>query len=393
MLKIFKRMPRQKFVVYGLVALVLVLVFSPVIINGAAAMGGALKALAYRPQTRTYYIAAEKVDWDYAPQKKDPMTGVGIPSPWGRQTVYQKTRFVQYTDSTFTKKVPQPDYQGILGPTIRGVVGDTIKVVFYNGGSRPYSIHPHGLMYDKNNEGATNAMSGETMNGEGAEDMSTMDMPGMSMPTPSPTYSAPDPTLADGAGAKVDPGSGFTYIWRVRPEAGPSKGQGSSRVWLYHSHVSAHDIYDGLVGPIVITSAAHAGPGGRPDDVDEEFPALFMIFDESKPGMTAAEVEAAQMHTINGRFFDNLEGYVMKKNDRVRWYVMGLGNEADVHTPHWHGNDVVENGVTTDVLEVLPASMLTVDMKPDAVGVWSFHCHVTDHMEAGMMAYYTVKKQ
>jgi len=72
--------------------------------------------------------------------------------------------------------------------------------------------------------------------------------------------------------------------------------------------------------------------------------------------------------------------------------VMGLGNEQDIHTPHWHGNDVIENGQSTDVIELLPATMKTVDMVPDAVGVWAFHCHVSDHMNAGMMTYYTVKK-
>ena len=29
----------------------------------------------------------------------------------------------------------------------------------------------------------------------------------------------------------------------------------------------------------------------------------------------------------------------MKRGERVRWYVMGMGTEVDLHTPHWHGND------------------------------------------------------
>jgi hypothetical protein len=32
--------------------------------------------------TRHYYIAAEEVEWDYAPSKMDLLSGQGIPQPW-----------------------------------------------------------------------------------------------------------------------------------------------------------------------------------------------------------------------------------------------------------------------------------------------------------------------
>jgi FtsP/CotA-like multicopper oxidase with cupredoxin domain len=31
-----------------------------------------------------------------------------------------------------------------------------------------------------------------------------------------------------------------------------------------------------------------------------------------------------------------------------------------------------------------------VNMRPDNVGTWLFHCHVTDHMAGGMMTRYRV---
>merc|ERR1719510_2476342 len=34
--------------------------------------------------------------------------------------------------------------------------------------------------------------------------------------------------------------------------------------------------------------------------------------------------------------------------------------------------------------------MITVDMIPDMVGTWLWHCHVSDHIGAGMLGYYTV---
>ena len=63
-----------------------------------------------------------------------------------------------------------------------------------------------------------------------------------------------------------------------------------------------------------------------------------------------------------------------------------MGSEQDLHTPHWHGKTVRDKSRTTDVIELLPGSMVTVDMMADNHGTWLFHCHVADHMEAGMMA-------
>ena len=80
----------------------------------------------------------------------------------------------------------------------------------------------------------------------------------------------------------------------------------------------------------------------------------------------------------------------MKQGEKVRWYLLGMGNEIDLHTPHWHGETVIESGRHTDVIELLPGSMKTVDMIADNPGTWMFHCHVEDHMEAGMMAVYTI---
>ncbi len=80
----------------------------------------------------------------------------------------------------------------------------------------------------------------------------------------------------------------------------------------------------------------------------------------------------------------------MKKGEKVRWYVMGMGNEKDLHTPHWHGKTVSDRTRHMDVVELLPATTATVDMIADNPGVWMFHCHVTDHMEAGMMTNYTI---
>jgi len=308
----------------------------------AASAGGTSSGV-----VRTYYIAAEDVTWDYAPSGRDLIHGRPIPPPWSQKTQWNKTRFIEYTDDTFSARKPQPPWLGILGPIIRAEVGDTIQVHFLNRSRAPHSIHPHGLHYDKDNEGA------------------------MYLPA--------------GGGATVPPTGRFTYTWFANEASGPGPGDPSSVVWWYHSHVdSGVEINSGLLGPIIVTRRGSANPDATPKDVDREFVASFMIFDEmagTNPGL---------FHTINGVIFGNLPGLVMKKGDKVRWYLLGMGNEKDLHTPHWHGETVQYGQRHTDVVELLPASMVTVDMLADNPGTWMFHCHVADHMEAGMMVSYTV---
>ena len=81
----------------------------------------------------------------------------------------------------------------------------------------------------------------------------------------------------------------------------------------------------------------------------------------------------------------------MNQGERVRWYLFGLGSEEDLHTAHWHGARVIEDGRRrTDVVELMPASMKVADMVADNPGQWLFHCHVSDHMAEGMFARFVI---
>jgi len=99
-----------------------------------------------------------------------------------------------------------------------------------------------------------------------------------------------------------------------------------------------------------------------------------------------------QMQTINGMQYANLPMMIMKKGDRVRWYLVTIGFGFNFHTPHWHGNVILNDGKRTDVVALSPAQMVTTDMVPDDPGIWLFHCHVSDHMDGGMIARYQVLK-
>jgi manganese oxidase len=304
-------------------------------------------ALPSRAAVRHYYIAAEDASWDYAPSGRDLIDSRPLPLPWGAQTRWPKTRFIEYTDATFSVRKPQPEWLGILGPIIRAEVGDEIIVDFLNRGRVPHSMHPHGLRYDKNNEGAL--------------------------------------YLPRGSGSQVMPGTRFTYHWFVDDGSGPGRGQLSSIVWWYHGHTDEpRETNAGLEGPIIVTAKGKANPDGSPKGVDQEFVASFMIFDElgGKP--------EGLFYAINGYIFGNLPGLVMKQGQRVRWYVMALGSETGLHSPHWHGKTVEDGTGHLDVAELLPGSTKAVDMLADNTGTWLLHCHVSDHMEAGMMATFTI---
>lgn len=323
--------------------------------SGPAALESTPDLAQYAPHRRIYYVAAQNVDWDYAPLGTDASFGQPLPSPWGDTTVYPKRRYVQYADSTFTTPVPQPQWQGILGPMLRAVVGDTMTVVFRNLSDMAASMHPHGVRYDPANEGAV--------------------------------YDPPR-----GGGDSVPPGGTWTYTWRAVKESGPLPGEPSSKVWLYHSHVHAEeDIYAGLIGTIVVTDLSRARADGAPVDVDREFTTLWMVFNENTPDTPPEEEETHLKHSINGLFFGNLQGLTMNLGDRVRWYLVALGTEVDLHTPHWHGETIKLEGRTyTDVVELLPASMHVGDMVADNPGTWLLHCHVGDHMMAGMYTTFTI---
>jgi manganese oxidase len=338
-------------------------------------------------KTRTYFIAADSVDWDYAPGDKNLITGEPLgeaEATWtkpGDDRIghnYKKSQFRAYTDETFaTLKPVDPKWThlGILGPALEAEVGDTIKVTFKNNTPFPASMHPHGVLYNKANEGAGYA--------DGT-------------------------TEADKADDSVATGATYEYTWPVPERAAPGPMESSSTMWMYHSHVDeAADVYAGLMGPIIVTRKGKAKTDGSPKDVDRQFVVNYEVMNENgslwidknkesltkQPAADDEEFEESNlMHGVNGYVYGNLPGVTMKVGERVRWYVMGMGTEVDLHTPHWHGGVVTANGMKTDVVSVFPATMITADMRPDNVGSWYFHCHVNDHLTAGMAALYTVTK-
>jgi len=344
-------------------------------------------------RTRTYFIAADQTPWDYDPGGRDEIEGRAYADsafsakapPHLVPTVYEKMLYREYTDSTFRTLKPRPpqwEHLGFLGPVLHAEVGDTIRVVFRNNGSRPYSMHPHGVFYTKSSEGAP---YNDGTNG------------------------------ADRADDGVPPGSTHVYLWPVPERAGPGKMDGSSVMWMYHSHVDeVRDINSGLLGAMIVTARGMARPDGSPRDVDREIVAAFAqvheedswladknlpshaSLDSMRPTPNPSERQAGYpwfvKFTINGFIHGSmpLSALTVRRGERVRWYLMSSTNDFDVHAPHWHGNSVQIGGMRTDVATLSFMGMATADMVPDNVGTWLFHCHVSFHNAAGMAVRYRV---
>ena len=391
-----------------------------VVLVGAGGLAQ-LAAIAAAPQARddigatggpvrTYYVAAEEVEWDYAPLGIDMMTGKPFegtsaaytqPGPTHIGHLYRKAIYREYTDATFATRKPRPpqdDYLGLLGPILRAEVGDTIKVVFKNNASRPYGMHAPDVFRLRNATGAGSV--------------------------PDATGNVVDQDPED----VVQAGATFTYEWDVSEGAGPEPNDINSTVWVYQSNVSEYrDVATGLVGPIIVTRRGQANADGTPKDVDREIVALFTAFDENESWYlqenVAAHINAPDQKALGGEAsanFSDAQGYFtfagtgfaetnykfsvngylygdgpvmpVQQGQRVRWYMLDMGNVGalNFHTPHWHGNPVLSHGIRRDTIFLLPLGTEIADMVPDAPGLWLFHCHLDDHMEKGMMARYEV---
>ncbi len=361
----------------------------------AVACGGCSTSPGTGGQTRTYYIAADEVVWDYAPSGMNQAEGRpfdDVERKWmetgphviGRKV--KKAAYREYTDASFSTLKPRPaewEHLGLLGPLVRAEVGDTIHVVFRNNAKFPASVHPHGVFYNKDSEGAhySDGTSGK-----------------------------------DKADDGVPTGGTHTYVWPVPERAGPSDREGSSAFWMYHSHVDEiRDVASGLIGPMIITRRGMARPDRSPSDVDREIVAGFVEIDENHSWyledniktyatdpkgvkvtagpfasiIAAPDFDTYFRETINGYSFSHTPGMTMNVGERVRWYLMASTN-FEIHAPHWHGNVVTSNHMRTDVGTLLPMGMMVADMMPDNPGKWFFHCHVANHLRMGMQATYTV---
>ncbi|XP_062997945.1 coagulation factor VIII [Elgaria multicarinata webbii] len=334
----------------------------------------------WRPSIWKHYIAAEEVEWDYAPIKPTYLdsayTSQFLESgPHRIGSKYKKVMFVEYEDETFTRrKASKPDHMGILGPVLKGEVGDEFVITFKNKASRPYNIYPHGI---------TNVTSWKRMVTTRRFDMKL---------------------------TSIRTNQVFKYRWTIMPEDGPTRSDPRCLTRYYYSSIRpAKDLASGLIGPLLICFKETMDQRGHQVMSDEARFVLFSIFNENHSWYLAENIkrsctDAANvkpqdpefyasniMHSINGYVFDNLH-LQLCQNKVVYWYVLSVGAQTEILSVFFSGNTFEHNRVFEETLTLFPLSGDTVFMSMENPGLWMLGCLNPDFRRQGMRAMITISK-
>ncbi len=228
-------------------------------------------------------------------------------------------------------------YNGsVPGPMIRVSEGDDVKIIVKNDLPQPTTIHWHGIQ-------VPNSMDG-----------------------------VPDVTQKP-----ILPGEVFVYEFRAKPAG----------TFMYHSHYEGDvQVMAGLYAPFIIEP--------RADNLDlPDIDATLMISEWLiKDGYTYAAMPMSGMEpnyfTINGKSFPDTPTLSVKRGDRVRLRLIGIGQF--IHPMHLHGvpfKIVAIDGypippemqLTRDTVSVAPGERYDIEFIADVPGKWLLHCHILHH--------------
>jgi len=228
-------------------------------------------------------------------------------------------------------------YNGTVpGPMIRVTEGDQVRIVVKNELPDATTVHWHGIE-------VPNAMDG---------------VPGMSQ-------------------EPIDPGETFIYEFIAKPAG----------TFMYHSHFEEDvQIGAGLYAPFIIDPKESEA---NPPAVDKTLMISEWLL---RNGQTFAAMPMTGMEpnffTINGKAFPATEQITVKKGERVRLRLMGIGQF--IHPMHLHGvpfKIVATDGhpvpeaaqLTKDTVSVAPGERYDIEFVPTEIGAWMLHCHIPHH--------------
>ncbi len=227
-------------------------------------------------------------------------------------------------------------YNGTVpGPMIRVTEGERVRIIVKNELDDPTTIHWHGVE-------VPNSMDG-----------------------------VPDVTQAP-----IQPGETFTYEFIAKP----------SGTFMYHSHFEGDvQVTAGLYAPFIIDPIEPVAQA----DVD----VTLMISEWLvRDGRTYAAMPMSGMEpnffTINGKAFPATETINVKKGERVRIRLIGIGQF--IHPMHLHGlpfKIVATDGhpvpevaqLTKDTVSVAPGERYDIEFVASEPGQWMLHCHILHH--------------
>lgn len=299
---------------------------------GAGAGAGAaatprVQGVAGPNSTREYWIAAEPVRWNIVPTGRDQMMD---------ERVKGRTRFTAYAYRAYSRNFGAPiGRASIPGPLLEVKVGETLIVHFRNKLPTPVTMHPHGLFYANDMDGAYKGR------------------------------------FTDPSGF-VRTNREFTYRWEAR--------EGMEGAWFYHDHgpMDPVPLFKGLFGPIVVRPSS----GERPD---REF---FLFFHDLQPMATGLR---KSFSAVNGRAYaGNTPTLRARSGQEVAIHVYGMDN--NFHTFHLHGHRWIDPGTERliDNKTFGPGDVLSVPFTADNPGRWFYHCHVFSHLHMGMNGWFIV---
>ncbi len=279
---------------------------------------------------REYWIKAEQMHWNVARHGRDQLTG---------RKIRVKTKFSgAYGYRAYTKNFGQPITKKprVPGPLIQCNVGDTVVINFQNTLPSPVTMHPHGIHYTVEMDGA---YKGKWT----------------------------DP------GGFVQQGQTFQYVWEAT--------EGTEGAWMYHDHgpLDPVPVFKGLFGPLLVRPANVRPP-------DREF---FIFFHSFQPVATGLD---SPLWCINGHSYcGNTPTFHAKVGERVAWHVVALDDYF--HTFHLHGHRWVDpnGGQIIDNQTLGPGDSISAEYVEDNPGRWLYHCHVFSHLHQGMIGWYVVK--
>ena len=228
-------------------------------------------------------------------------------------------------------------YNGTMpGPMIRVTEGDQVRIIVKNELPDATTVHWHGVE-------VPNAMDG---------------VPGVTQ----------DP---------IEPGESFTYEFTAKPAG----------TFMYHSHFEGDvQVSAGLYAPFIIDLKE---PEANPPAVDK----VLMISESlMRGGQTLAPMPMSGMEpnffTINGKAFPSTETITVKKGERVRLRLIGIGQF--IHPMHLHGfpfeivatdgHPVPEGArLIKDTVSVAPGERYDIEFTATETGQWVLHCHILHH--------------
>ncbi|MEQ2224051.1 hypothetical protein ILYODFUR_003489 [Ilyodon furcidens] len=323
--------------------------------------------------TWTHFLAAEEVDWNYAPHLKPTDSELqsrylsGSPHHLGY--TYKKVVYVEYTDESFTKR--KNPSETLMGPILKGRVNDQIYIVFKNLASRPFNIYPNGLTKILPWPGSTNA------------------------------------ALKDLRSLGVPPNKMFGYIWRLTSDDGPLDGDPQCLTQLYQSTISPEqDLASGLVGTLLICKYKAIDSRGNLLGLDEKMSLIFGVFDENRSwyfkenmqrsarksyNTTNPEFyESNVIYSINGIMFSGRQ-FVMCETDVRFWHVANVGTGSEFLSVYFTGNLFQHQGLYQSVLTLFPMTAVTIPMETEMIGEWEISAFDSKLRSRGMSIRYTVR--